>query len=445
MRKSVYLLSLAAVLMGSAACSSQTGNTDKPGSADPAPQNPPAVQEPVELVVYSHSGNTEQAFNSQYGDAIRAKYPHITLKYVRKTGSMTIIELLASGEQVDLYFDSIGNFSNILIRNKLEYDMTDLIKQKGVDLGAFDPKLIDAVREVSDGKLYGLPVFNNTLALFYNKDLFDRFGVAYPTDGMTWGAAVDVGRKMTRFEGQTQYLGLSVALKQFIRINPYSKPLVDPKTDRPTIRDEAWADLLQQAYAAPAMDDGYRTAMKTAIPPRRNLNQDHFLAMHVYLADLPTSDEAHMKKMNWDMVAMPTFEKQPKVGAQPYPTFFSIPVTSKHREAAMDVIAYLVSEEYQTAMARKGIMPSLASGNIREQLGQETEFKGKNLQAVYYNEFAAPAPKTIYDYAVEDAYIKNLPKLAKGEMDINTLTRIAEEEALVLIETVKKEIGPSTK
>ena len=37
-----------------------------------------------------------------------------------------------------------------------------------------------------DGKIYGIPVGFTTHCLFYNKDLFDQAGVAYPTSDWTW-------------------------------------------------------------------------------------------------------------------------------------------------------------------------------------------------------------------------------------------------------------------
>lgn len=37
-----------------------------------------------------------------------------------------------------------------------------------------------------DGSVYGIPVSMVTSCLFYNKDIFDQAGVAYPTDDWTW-------------------------------------------------------------------------------------------------------------------------------------------------------------------------------------------------------------------------------------------------------------------
>ena len=63
-------------------------------------------------------------------------------------------------------------------------EMDDAIAEGGLELeGNFPPSLIDAYTR--DGKMYAIPKDFDTNALFYNKDIFDKAGVAYPTDDWT--------------------------------------------------------------------------------------------------------------------------------------------------------------------------------------------------------------------------------------------------------------------
>ena len=48
-----------------------------------------------------------------------------------------------------------------------------------------------------DGSLYELPFRNDFWVLFYNKDLFDAKGVAYPTNDMTFDEYDALAREMT--------------------------------------------------------------------------------------------------------------------------------------------------------------------------------------------------------------------------------------------------------
>ncbi|WP_311244131.1 sugar ABC transporter substrate-binding protein [Microbacterium sp. WCS2018Hpa-23] len=54
----------------------------------------------------------------------------------------------------------------------------------GVDAADYPQGLIDLY--TFDGKLYGAPKDFDTVALWYNKELFDAAGVDYPTAGWTW-------------------------------------------------------------------------------------------------------------------------------------------------------------------------------------------------------------------------------------------------------------------
>jgi len=54
----------------------------------------------------------------------------------------------------------------------------------GIDAADYPQGLIDLY--TFDGKLYGAPKDFDTVALWYNKELFDAAGVDYPTAGWTW-------------------------------------------------------------------------------------------------------------------------------------------------------------------------------------------------------------------------------------------------------------------
>jgi multiple sugar transport system substrate-binding protein len=71
------------------------------------------------------------------------------------------------------------------------------------------PTTIDIQKGFADGGTYGMPVSTTSGALFHNKDLFDKFGVPYPKDGMTWDVLYELAKKMTRNEGGVQYKGFT--------------------------------------------------------------------------------------------------------------------------------------------------------------------------------------------------------------------------------------------
>ena len=72
--------------------------------------------------------------------------------------------------------------------------MDDYISKDGVDLSKY-AGVTDQV--TVDGSLYELPFRNDFWVLFYNKDLFDAKGVAYPTNDMTFDEYDALAREMT--------------------------------------------------------------------------------------------------------------------------------------------------------------------------------------------------------------------------------------------------------
>jgi multiple sugar transport system substrate-binding protein len=69
------------------------------------------------------------------------------------------------------------------------------VERDGVDLSPFP----DVLKEMYsyEGQLHGLPKDYDTIALFYNKDLFDAKGIAYPTNDWTWDDLVENALALT--------------------------------------------------------------------------------------------------------------------------------------------------------------------------------------------------------------------------------------------------------
>ena len=55
-----------------------------------------------------------------------------------------------------------------------------------------------------DGQVYGIPKDFNTLAVFYNKDLFDEAGVEYPNENDTWSTFADKLRGVNELGGDVK-------------------------------------------------------------------------------------------------------------------------------------------------------------------------------------------------------------------------------------------------
>jgi len=75
-------------------------------------------------------------------------------------------------------------------------DLDQMIKQdRTFDLADFYPQLAEMCRY--QGKLYSLPRYSSVYMLFYNRDLFDRSGVAYPSESWTWDDYLRAAKALT--------------------------------------------------------------------------------------------------------------------------------------------------------------------------------------------------------------------------------------------------------
>lgn len=91
--------------------------------------------------------------------------------------------------------------------NDLLMDVTDKIKQSElVDLSKF-PADITSIYNINE-KQVGIPKDLDTIALWYNKTMFDEAGVAYPTADWNWTDLKDAATKLTKPDGSQYGFGL---------------------------------------------------------------------------------------------------------------------------------------------------------------------------------------------------------------------------------------------
>lgn len=95
---------------------------------------------------------------------------------------------LAAGTEADVFDVDAGSFANIQANGVLA-EMT------GVDATKYRTSVLDTYQV--DGKQYGLPTSFSNVVLFYNKDLFDAAGIAYPTADWTWADEKAAAEKLT--------------------------------------------------------------------------------------------------------------------------------------------------------------------------------------------------------------------------------------------------------
>lgn len=415
-----------------AACGQQDAGKSDASKSSEAPSKA-EKREPAKVVLYFPSGEPDQ----RYFELVKKKFPEYDISFIPK--GRKIEDVIATGEKFDIFQHALGAYEQDAVNYGFLYDMTELMKVHNVDVNRFEPGIMDAIRGALKGQLYALPFTSNNFVLFYNKTIFDKFGVPYPKDGMNWDDALALAQKMTRTEGGVQYYGLTNSSGHMVRINQMSIPLADYDKNVPTINtDERWRRLFDMMFVQPTKDAGYQAgiAATKTIPGLNQFTKDQSVAMYLYLASLFANPE-YLSDMDWDMVSIPTFKELPNIGTPHYPGLLGITKMAQNKDAAMEVLKYMVSDELQLKISRIGIITPLKSPEVQKALGEETVFKGKNFGAAYYTKFAPIPRKGVYDADLSSIYSKYANQLIKNEVDMNTALRLAEEEAIKKIAEYK--------
>ncbi|UQZ83466.1 Bacterial extracellular solute-binding protein [Paenibacillus konkukensis] len=410
----------------------------QPGASQPetnAAQSESNSAEPVTLVLYNDAGGTQEEFDQSIGNEVKKILPNYTIKYIGEEKG-TLEGMVTSGTEIDLFQSSIGNAAGSILNVGYQTDITELAQKSGIDLSRFEPSMLEAVKQF--GGLYGLPINSGGLVLYYNKDLFDKFGVSYPKDGMTWDDAIELGKKLTRSEDGVQYMGLVISPPHLLRMNSYSLPVLDSASGQPNFGNPKMLQLLQTTVVRAAEDDGYRTVVRDkGLPANDGFSKQRNVAMYVMNYGLQNGKD--FEGLNWDVVSLPTFKDLPGVGTQPYPNFMFISANSKKKEQAMEYIKALTSDAFQSYYAKSGRIPVLKSDEIKKLFATETAYKDKNVKnALYSNKYAAPAPKSKYDSLVERSFNKQSKNIILNNPDLNTVLATIQEDAVKTVEAEKK-------
>lgn len=143
-----------------------------------------------------------------------------------------LINALSAGTAGDLFYMDIFWAEYIIKAGQVEPLDDYLAKSTVISKDDIIPSLLDGFS--FDGKVYGIPKDFNSLALVYNKDLFDIAYIQYPNENDTWD---DLENKLAKvveaFDGEVTGLALA---PEFARFGAFAyaagwEPFVEGKTN----------------------------------------------------------------------------------------------------------------------------------------------------------------------------------------------------------------------
>jgi multiple sugar transport system substrate-binding protein len=104
-----------------------------------------------------------------------------------------------------------SNTAQMYMENDLLLNLDDYIAaDDSIDLANYYEGVVKLYNRADNGSQYALPKDHDTIALLYNKALFDKYGVEYPTDDWTWEDLRDAAAKITEAGKADQVYGFAM-------------------------------------------------------------------------------------------------------------------------------------------------------------------------------------------------------------------------------------------
>lgn len=270
-------------------------------------------------------------------------------------------------------------------------DLSPYLRRLGVDLSRYDSTVIGIFRR--GDAIYALPKGYTPMVMVYNKDLFDRAGLPYPTDDWTWDDFVRIARILTRDtdgDGQIDQWGTAFDRRVFLWV-----PWVWSGGGDVLCPDGTKASGCLDSPATVAAIRWYTEwVTRDSIVPRvfnlrRSLgdNQRLFNSGKVAMLTVGHFWIPMMRPYVTDGRLRIGFVEIPhRVGASPqtvmYASGFAVPATAPHRKLSIQLAAYLADSEAQSVRVDGGLeLPTLTGAAAALEAGDTSGWESVFLRA----------------------------------------------------------------
>lgn len=190
-KTTAWLVGISMMVLMLAGCGTSTTEDTSSGTTEPVT---------ISYFAFSPGAEHEKDLQAMIA-AFEAQNPDIHIEYelAAYTDYFTKLQTqIAGGTAPDTFELNYENFVSYAAKGAL-LDLDPLIAADAdFDPASLNKQAYDAFKY--DGKQYGMVESFSNVVLFYNKDLFDQAGLAYPTADWTWEDELEAAQKLTDAE-----------------------------------------------------------------------------------------------------------------------------------------------------------------------------------------------------------------------------------------------------
>lgn len=377
-------------------------------------------------------GVWDLATSAYYADLVKefeAKNPGIKVEPLDSpstdyTNKLTI--QLNGGSDIDVFWIKDGDTTLSFANRGQLADLSAYIRKDNIDLTAYNGL---AERFNIGGKIVAIPASSGWYVLYYNKDIFDKAGVPYPSHDMTWEQYEALAKRLTSGSGSGKIWGGHLhtwqACVENWAVQDGKHTIVE--TDYSFFKP--YYEMALRMQEAGIIQD-YGTLKTGGISYTNAFLQGNVATLpmgtwfYSTIIDRINKGEA---KLNWGMSVLPHPAGTPAGWTVGSVTPIAVNQNSKHKDAAWEFVKFITSEQGANIYAKWGQLPSRANTQNLTAIAGAAGMPGDALQALTVKNIALDRPMVPF------------------VNEVNTM--LAEEHGLILLKekTVDKGLADMAK
>lgn len=322
---------------------------------------------PVQLTYMGWGNPQEKAISEALLAAFMKEHPNIHVKYIHTSDFESKLRTMMAGDiPPDVFYMPAESFVVYAAKGTVR-NLDEDIRRTGFEINDYFPQLLKAFQ--FDGSVYGIPKDFTTQVMYYNKDLFDEAGVAYPTRDWTWDDLLDASRKLTRDfnnDGRIDQFGLQF-MPGDVGIHTFAKQAGGSYfvTDESGAALKATMNTPEVRKALAFLQDlnfKHEVALSSSTGAGRDAQTEfsngRLAMLHGYGRWLVPRFR-QMNRFRWDAVEIP---REKYRYSHIFTVAYSISAKTKHPDEAFQLLAFLTGPKGQALNSELGLaIPSLKS------------------------------------------------------------------------------------
>lgn len=358
-----------------------------------------------------------------------------------------LVDALAAGTGPDVFMIHhtwLAKHKNKMAPIPSESKLKDYQFMTAVD---FKNQFVEVANEdlILDGKIYAIPLYVDTLALYYNRDMFNTAGIATPPKN--WEEFNEDVKLLTKFDKQGNIIQAGAAMGTAKNINRSSDILASLMIQNGTVMTNATKTAVTFTKPVGGQRPGenaleYYSDFANPLKEVYSWNESQHYSidaftegavamMFNYSHQIPVIQK-RFSRLNFAIAPMPQFSE---LDARTYANYWAVGVstTSKYQDAAWRFVSYLGSKDgsliYLTETSRPAARRDVV--DIQRNDPQLGVFAVQSLTAKSWLQVDNNAVEQILATAIEDVNLKR--------QTVRNALRAAESAINVLISKVPKE------